>query len=133
MASWEDRWRDAQGFWDLAEAGYAPRSSHGNPAAGNAIMAAIAANDAICLRLGRRQPRGDSHTQAAELLQEACRGTEWENDASDKARQLREMLRLKTAVQYLGRPLAADKLDNLMKQAERFMDWARGVLAATGA
>ena len=133
MATWHDRWRDAQGFWDLAQAGYAPKSRFGNPAASNAIMAVIAANDALCLRLGLRQPKGESHTEAAELLKEACRGTEWESEASDKARQLREMLGQKTAVQYLGKPLPADKLDKLMKQAERFMDWAAGILSTVDA
>ncbi|MBM3474083.1 MAG: hypothetical protein FJX75_12510 [Armatimonadetes bacterium] len=133
MATWQDRWRDAGGFWDLAHAGYDPKSRFGNPAASNAIMAVIAANDAVCLRLGRRQPKGDSHTEAAMVLTEACRGTEWESEASDRCRQLREMLAQRTAVQYLGKPLPAGKLDRLMKQAERFMDWARGVLATVEA
>jgi len=67
------------------------------------------------------------------VLTEACRGTEWESEASDRCRQLREMLAQRTAVQYLGKPLPAGKLDRLMKQAERFMDWARGVLATVEA
>ena len=59
MATWQDRWRDAQGFWDLARAGYDPESRYSNPAASNALMAVIAANDAVCLRLSRRQPKGE--------------------------------------------------------------------------
>jgi hypothetical protein len=133
MSAWHDRWRDAEGFWDLAQAGYDPKSRFGNPAASNAILAVIAANDALCLRLGRRQPKGDSHTEAAAFLQQACRGTEWESEASGKCRQLREMLAQKTAVQYLGKPLLADRLRRLMNHAESFIDWARGVLATVEA
>ena len=109
MATWHDRWRDAQGFWDLARAGYDPKSRYGNPAASNALMAVIAANDAVCLRLGRRQPKGDSHVEAADLLKLACKGTAWEKDASERSRQLLAMLRQKTAVQYLGVPRSLDE------------------------
>lgn len=130
MATWQDRWRDAQDFWDLAQAGYDPASRYSNPAAGNALMAVIAANDAVCLRLSRRQPRGDSHAEAADFLKRACKGTTWEKDASDRSRQLLAMLQQKTAVQYLGRPLPADRIATIMKQAERFIEWADSVLHA---
>ena len=128
MATWQDRWSDAQGFWELAQVGYDPQSRRGNPAASNAIMAVIAANDAICLRLIRRQPKGDSHIQAAECLQEACKGKVWEKAAAERARQLVELLRHKTEVQYVGKPLSAQRLSKIMKQAERFIEWAASIL-----
>jgi len=130
MATWQDRWRDAQGFWDLAEAGYAPRSQYSNPAASNAIMALIAANDAICLHLARRQPKGQSHTEAADFLKLACKGTQWERDAGGKSRQLLELLRQKNDAQYLGKPLSSDRVSKIMKQVERFMEWAESILPA---
>lgn len=130
MATWQDRWRDAQGFWELAEAGYEPKSRYGNPVASNAIMALIAANDAICLRLGHRQPKGESHTEASDFLKDACRGTQWEQDAAEKARQLLEVLRQKNVAQYLGKPLSPGKVSRIMKQVERFLEWTEGVLPA---
>ena len=133
MATWQDRWRDAQGFWNLARAGYDPKSRYSNPAASNALMAVIAANDAICLRLGRQQPKGDSHAEAADFLRLACKGTAWEKDASDRSRQLLAMLRQKTAVQYLGKPLPADKVETILKQAERFIEWTDSLLLAVEA
>jgi hypothetical protein len=128
MATWQDRWRDAKGFWELAEAGYDPKSRYSNPAASNAIMAVIAANDAICMHLTRRQPKGESHIQATDLLKEACKGKVWEKEASEKSRQLLELLRQKNEAQYLGKPLAADRVATIMKQAERFIDWAATIL-----
>ena len=133
MATWQDRWRDAQGFWELSQAAYDPESRYANPAASNAMLAVIAANDAVCLRLGRRQSKGESHTEAAEYLKLACKGTPWEEDARDKSRQLVEMLRQKTAAQYLGKPLGADRVEKIMKQAERFMEWVEDLLPAAGA
>jgi len=128
MATWQDRWRDAQGFWDLAQAGYDPSSGHANPAVSNAIMAVIAANDAICIHLTRRQPKPESHIQAAELLREACKGKVWEEAASERSRQLLELLRQKNEAQYLGKPLPAERVAKIMKQAERFLEWAASVL-----
>jgi hypothetical protein len=128
MATWRDRWRDAQAFWDLAQAGYDPASKYGNPAASVAIMAVIAANDAICLHLTRRQPKGDSHLEAADALKVACKGKVWEKAASERARQLLELLRQKNDAQYLGKPMAPDRVSKIMKQAARFMDWAASIL-----
>lgn len=125
-----DRWRDARGFWDLAQAGYDPKSRYGNPAASNAIMAVIAANDAICLHLVRTQPKGESHIQAAASLKEACRGKVWEKEASERSRQLLELLRHKNEAQYLGKPLSSERISKIMRQAERFVEWAASILPA---
>jgi hypothetical protein len=130
MATWQDRWRDARGFWDLAQAGYDPKSRYGNPAASNAIMAVIAANDAICLHLVRTQPKGESHIQAAASLKEACRGKVWEKEASERSRQLLELLRHKNEAQYLGKPLSSERISKIMRQAERFVEWAASILPA---
>lgn len=128
MATWQDRWRDAKGFWNLAERAYDPDSPYGNPAASNAIMAVIAANDAICIHLIRRQPKGESHIEAADLLKQACKGKAWEKEAADKSKQLLELLCQKNEAQYLGKPLSRDRVSKIMKQAERFIDWTATVL-----
>jgi hypothetical protein len=66
-------------FWEVAQT--SDDSSHGNQAASNAILAAIAANDALCMHLAGLQPKGESHVEAARVLQAACRGTRWEAEA----------------------------------------------------
>ena len=126
MATWRGRWRDAQNFWDVAETSHDPK--HGNQAASNAILAIIAANDAVCLYLGQRQPGGESHTAAARVLRKACQGTRWEAEAARRSAQLLEIMRQKNAAQYLGQPLGADAVEKIMKQVDRFMKWAEKIL-----
>ena len=112
----------------MAEA--ADDADHGNQAASNAILATIAANDAVCMCLAQRKPSGASHEQASQALQEVCRGTKWEAEASLKARQLLEVIRQKNAAQYNGVPLAPDVVARIIKQTQRFVIWAEDVLAA---
>jgi hypothetical protein len=126
MTTWHDRLRDARRFWEVAEAALDPE--HVNQAASNAILAVIAANDAVCLHLGEGKPRGRSHTEAATMLQEVCRGTAWEGDAAKRSRQLVGILRLKTAVQYEGRLLDVADANRVMRQARRFIEWAQTIL-----
>ena len=126
MANWRDRLTDAQSFWDVAEA--ARDSEHTNQAASNAILGAIAANDAVCLFLGQSQPSGDSHTEAAVFLREACKNTRWEEESGPKAQQLLNLVRQKSAAQYHGSVFTIDETDRVMKQAERFIRWAESVL-----
>jgi hypothetical protein len=49
-------------------------------------------------------------------------------EAVEKSRQLLAMLRQKTAVQYLGKPVPGDTIAKTMKQAQRFMEWAADIL-----
>ena len=126
MTSWHNRLEDARSFQDVADAALDP--AHFNAAATNAILAAIAANDAICLYLGQRRSRGRSHTEAAQALQEVCRGTPWENDAATRARQLVEILRHKNAIQYEGRRLSRTEAERILRQAARFIEWAETIL-----
>jgi len=130
MSTWADRRRDARGFWEVAQAAHDP--AHAPQAAANAILAVIAANDAICLYLAGRQPHGRSHTEAAQVLREVCRGTPWEQAAGQRAQQLLEVLRQKNAAQYQGRDLSPAQAAKIMRQAERFLTWAQEVLPARG-
>jgi hypothetical protein len=128
MPTWQARLRDARGFREVANVAADPE--HGNQAASNAILGAIAANDAICLYLRHPQPSGESHAEAVNALVEACRGTRWEAQAAPKAQQLAAALRLKTEAQYGSRRLKASEVARLLRQAERFIDWAEQVCAA---
>jgi len=127
MEAWEGRLRDAQGFWDLATM-VADDLRYSKQAVSSAVLAAIAANDAICLYLGYGKPAGDSHTEAAQTLQEACKGTRHEEEAARRAEQLTQVLRHKAAAQYLAAPLSAEVAARTLKQAERFLKWAESVL-----
>jgi hypothetical protein len=106
-------------------------ADHGNQAASNAILAIIAANDAICMCLAQRKPSGAAHEQASRMLQEVCRGTRWEAEASVKARQLLEVVRQKSTAQYNGVPLAPDVVARIIKQTHRFVIWAEDVVGTS--
>src|ERR1700690_1142442 len=70
------------------------RDEYLNVAAGLAVLAGIAASDAICcVRLGQRH-RGDDHRGAAELLRSAT------PDGAELASTLLRLLDLKDAAHY---------------------------------
>jgi hypothetical protein len=126
VATWQTRWDAAQKFWEIAQT--VNDEAHSVQAAANAVLAIIAANDAICLHLNRTQPRGEQHEQAVQYLKEACAGKVWEREAREKARQLLEVLRLKNEVQYNSGRTTPDTLDGIMKRTARFIEWAEMVL-----
>lgn len=126
MATWAGRLKDARNFLEVAEA--VNDQEHGNQAASNAILAAIAANDAICLFLIQQQPSGTSHTEAVRLLEEACQGTRWEEEAARKVRQLADLIHQKNAAQYRGEALSPQVVARIMLQAERFIEWAAQIV-----
>jgi hypothetical protein len=128
MPTWRQRLTDAQRFLEVAQAANDP--DHGNQAASNAIMAIIAANDAICLSRRRPAPRGDSHVMAAQAMVEALRGTPWERDAAAHARALVEVLVQKNAAQYTGERLSPDAVERILTRTERFVAWAEGIASS---
>ena len=127
MAAWQGFLMEARRFWDVAELANDPE--HVNQAVSNAILAAITANDAVCLFLIDERPGGQSHAEAARVLQRACRGTQWEAESAQRSRQLADILQQKTASQYQGKALSQDAADRVMKQAQWFLEWAEGVLS----
>ncbi|MFO7945872.1 MAG: HEPN domain-containing protein [Armatimonadota bacterium] len=126
MADWQGFLRQARRFWEVAEAANDPE--HASQAASNAIHAVIAANDAICLYLSGERPTGDSHSQAAQVLQRACRGTQWEEEAAKRARQFAQIMREKNAAEYEGRSLDQETVAMIMRRARRFINWAETIL-----
>lgn len=127
MPSWEAFLREARKFREVARE--FDRPGYANQAVSNAVHAVIAANDAVCLRLINERPGGDNHSDAARVLLRACRGTTWESEASHRGQQLTQVLQQKNAAQYHGVLLSAETAERVMKQAERFIEWAEKVLA----
>jgi len=126
MAHWQEFLRQSRRFWEVAEAVHDPE--HTSQAAGNAIHAVIAANDALCLHQLGERPGGESHSEAAQFLQRACSGTRWEQEAAQKAGQYTRIIREKNAVEYEGRSIGAEAADLIVKRAKRFLDWVEEVL-----
>ena len=126
MATWQDFLREALRFWDIAEMADGP--GYRSQAVSNAVLATIAANDALCLfQIGERA-QGQSHTEATRVLKRACRGTPLEPEATRRVQQLTEVLRQKTPAQYYGQQVSPDTAQRVMKQAERFIRWVEQAL-----
>jgi hypothetical protein len=88
-----------------------PASEYRNVAAGVAILAGIAASDAICgLRLGRLH-RGDDHRGAVDLIRSTTK------DGPKLAAQLQRLLTLKDAAHYGMVLISARNATDAMKWA----------------
>jgi hypothetical protein len=125
-AGWPGYAQEGHRFWEIAQA--AGGLGHTSQAVSNAIHAAINYNDAVCLCLKGHRSSGDSHTQAAELLREACRGTRWAPEAKQQAERFLGLIRHKSEAEYHGAALSGPQTASLLKQAARFIEWAEGVL-----
>jgi uncharacterized protein (UPF0332 family) len=91
----------------------------------NAIHGAISANDAL---LGTRhgiRPSSPNHGDAAVLLNQY----EKSEDAKKSANRLDRMIRKKNLVEYEGRKLTKSEAAVLATDAERFIAWAKSMLA----
>ncbi|HZI96628.1 MAG TPA: hypothetical protein VFD41_03775 [Actinomycetales bacterium] len=87
-----------------------------NVAVGNAVLAGIAASDALCcLRLGRRS-RGQDHHAAVDLVRHV--------DAT-LARDLDRLLRLKDTAHYGDQFISSDKVISSVRAAQRLVEAAR--------
>jgi HEPN domain-containing protein len=131
MPRWEEFLREARKFREVARE--FDRPGYTNQAVSNAVHAVIAANDAVCLRLINERPGGETHSEAVRVLTRACKGTPWEAEASQRGQQLTQVLQQRNASQYHGALLSAETAERVMKQAERFIEWAEKVLASPDA
>ena len=127
MPRWEEFLKEARKFREVARE--FDRPGYTNQAVSNAVHAVIAANDAVCLRLINERPGGENHSEAVRVLMQACKGTPWEPEASQRGQQLTQVLQQKNASQYYGTLLPAAVAERVMKQADRFLEWAETVLA----
>jgi hypothetical protein len=108
--------RLARAYLDLAEQAAAGDSDEGrNVAAGNAVLAAIAASDALtCLRLGRHS-RGQGHPEAATLLRTI------RPDGPRHAKDLATALTVKDAAHYGSVFVSATALRSTLRAATRLV------------
>jgi hypothetical protein len=111
--------RLARAYLDLAEQAAAGDSDETrNVAAGNAVLAAIAASDALtCLRLGRHS-RGQAHQEATALLRTI------RPDGPRLARDLATVLGVKDAAHYGSVFISAATLKTTLRAAGRLVDAA---------
>lgn len=95
------------------------REEHLSVASGNAVLAGIAASDAICcVRLGRMH-RSQDHVGATELLADAV------PDGRKIGQDLRRLLSLKDEAHYGVIVASARKAQDSMRWAERLLRRAR--------
>lgn len=126
MATWQDYLTQARRFWDVAQAVDAP--GYHSQAVSNAVLAVIAANDALCLfRIGERA-RSDSHAEAITALKKACQGIALERQVAQRVRQLTDVLQQKSPSQYYGQQVHPDTTQRVMTQARRFIEWVEEIL-----
>ena len=111
--------RLARAYLDLADQAAQQNSDEArNVAAGNAVLAAIAASDALtCLRLGRHS-RGQGHTEAAALLRTI------RPDGARLAKDLTTALGVKDAAHYGTVFVSAATLKTTLRAAGRLVEAA---------
>lgn len=121
------RARMARTYLVVAEQADLVESDEGrNVAAGNAVLAAIAAADALCcLRLGRHA-RGQAHQEAAALLRTI------RPDGSTLAKNLTTVLGVKDAAHYGTVFVSRTVLTSTLRAATRLVSAAEAALDNTG-
>jgi hypothetical protein len=97
-------------------------SARNNLAASNAVLAGIAAADAICGHVLGRRNAGEDHAAASELLRQATPPT------SRAATNLTRLTASKTDSQYSPNLIGASKAAQLMTAAERLVDEMEAIL-----
>jgi hypothetical protein len=115
------RLRTAQAYLNVAASVLDERDSgeYLNVVAALAVLAGIAASDAICcIRLGCRH-RGDDHRGGAELLRTAT------PDGGELAKALLKLLDLKDAAHYGVLVVASRKARDALRWSGRLVDRAR--------
>jgi hypothetical protein len=115
--------RLARAYLDLAEQAVAQDGDEARTVgAGNAVLAAIAASDALtCLRLGRHS-RGQAHQEATALLRTI------RPDGSKHAKDLATALGVKDAAHYGTVFVSAVTLRSTLRAAARLVDAAEAAL-----
>lgn len=115
------RLRTAQAYLEVARSvlDERDRDEYLNVAAGLAVLAGIAASDAICcVRLGCLH-RGDDHRGAADLLRSAT------PDGAELAKTLLRLLDLKDAAHYGVMVVASRRARDALRWSALLMDKAR--------
>jgi hypothetical protein len=115
----------ARSFLDVAELTADvndPNLEYGSVAASVAILAGIAAADAVCCHLLGRRSRSDNHHDAEDLLCEITAG------GKRAAGQLRKLITLKDAAHYGFISVSAAQLKQSIRQARQLVEFAETAL-----
>jgi hypothetical protein len=116
------RSRVARTYLNLAEIASATHEPAArNAAAGNAVLAAIAASDALCCRRFGRRSREQDHSMAAALLAKITPG------GTKLARDLTTVLSVKDTAHYGTTFLTEAKLKTALRSASRLVEAAESV------
>lgn len=99
-----------------------PNLEYGSVAASVAILAGIAAADAVCCHVLGRRSRSDDHRDAEALLREVTPG------GKRAAPQLRKLITLKDAAHYGFVSVTTPQLKQSIRQAQRLVEFAENVL-----
>ncbi|MGH8984414.1 MAG: hypothetical protein ACRDY6_11145 [Acidimicrobiia bacterium] len=99
-----------------------PGTAWPNVAASIAVLAGIAASDAVCCARAGRRSAGDSHDEATKLLRAAL------PKERHRLVHLGRLLAVKTPAQYGGRPISARKAMTAIEQAAELVDAADALI-----
>lgn len=90
------------------------------------IHAAIAYTDALTIKFGNVKSSGDSHGQAAVLLEQILYLTDIDKNA---IANFKKLIVEKNKVSYTGNIPSKSKVSNMMKTLTRYREWARNKLS----
>lgn len=110
----------------LAAARASKEAGRNDDAMLEAIHAAISATDAVTCALAGIRSTDPDHSREADLLEEIGP----KGEVASHARQLRQLLANKNAVEYESRRTTTKEASDALKRAERFTGWASGIVAA---
>lgn len=107
---------------DFLEGARKEVNAHSNAAATLAVHAVISACDAICAKLLQRKHAGADHMQAVEMISELPID---KDELRSKVRQASSVLSKKNMAEYEDRIITKDEADEMIRDAERFVEWVR--------
>lgn len=134
------RLRHSEAFLDTAqlvasEDGKPGDYDYNHVAAGVAVLAAIAASDALCCKLLGERARGQDHREAIELLEQVRYGqgtpAAQERRARELGHALATALDVKDESHYGTRMLTSAQVRKVMRAAEKLVSTCRLVMRGT--
>jgi hypothetical protein len=117
----------AREFLEVAELVVDEKDQDASPvyasaAASLAVLAGIAASDAVCCKTLQERSRSQNHRDAEQLLAQITPG------GKKAVGDLRELLNLKDKAQYGFLKMSAPEAQKVMRRATRLVDFAAEVL-----
>jgi hypothetical protein len=111
------RLEHARAFLDVAELVGTDRDELATPSVSTAlaVLAAIAASDAVCCAMLRQRSRGQDHQQAVDLLRSISPG------GPEMARDLSRLLAIKDDAHYGLLDISTQRATSALRQARRLL------------